>query len=267
MWKKFFSRQVIIVSAVVVVIFLLNFLGLSRPLKQWSQEAFAWFSEKMGSRHYYFASNFADCPELVSQHEELQNTLGRLTIEKARLETLEDENRRLREYFNFLETNKQASVFVNIVARESLPGLIGQEQNLIIDRGSSHGLVPGLAVINETGAIIGKITDTKEASSRVCLVTSRSCRLAATILNIDRTAGLTEGERGLTIVMELIPQGEEIVPDDLVITSGLEDLIPRGLVIGRVTRVDKRSNEIWQSAVIEPAVPLSDLSILAVILP
>ncbi|HTX86704.1 MAG TPA: rod shape-determining protein MreC, partial [Candidatus Nanoarchaeia archaeon] len=85
--------------------------------------------------------------------------------------------------------------------------------------------------------------------------------------NVDRTIGVTDGNLGLTINMDYIPQMEQINLGDLAVTSGLEPNIPRGLLIGQVAKVDKGSNDIWQSANIQPAADLNNLTIVSVLIP
>ena len=65
----------------------------------------------------------------------------------------------------------------------------------------------------------------------------------------------------------VIPQSEKVSLDDIVITSGLGENIPRGLVVGKVILVNSESNEIWQSATIEPLANFDNLTLVSVILP
>jgi len=52
-----------------------------------------------------------------------------------------------------------------------------------------------------------------------------------------------------------------------VVTSGLEEKIPGGLVIGKVTKVNSDSNEVWQSADIEPLIDFDHLTMVSILLP
>ncbi|MBU2416305.1 rod shape-determining protein MreC, partial [Patescibacteria group bacterium] len=70
---------------------------------------------------------------------------------------------------------------------------------------------------------------------------------------------------GLTIKMDFIPQNKRINNEDIVITSGLEKNIPKGLVIGKITRINKNNNEVWQNAIIEPLADLDNLIIVSVL--
>ncbi|MCX6798368.1 MAG: hypothetical protein NTX66_04140, partial [Candidatus Falkowbacteria bacterium] len=107
----------------------------------------------------------------------------------------------------------------------------------------------------------------KDNLAEIYLVTNKNCKLAAAILGEGKTTGIVTGELGLTSKMEFIPQTENIKEGDLAATSGLEQNIPRGLVIGRVTKVVKENNAVWQSAAIEPQINLDSLSIISILLP
>ncbi len=140
-------------------------------------------------------------------------------------------------------------------------------RSIIIDRGESDGLEKGLVVIDDKGVVVGKIVATKGKIAQVLLTNNPECKLAAKILNDANTSGITEGELGLTISMGFIPQTNEIRVNDIVVTSGLEEAIPRGLVIGRVTAVARESNELWQRALLEPLSDPNSLIIVSVLLP
>ena len=162
----------------------------------------------------------------------------------------------------------------NIISRGELEGEPEDSQSIVIDKGSRDGLFAGLAVVSSSslgdtgqGIIIGKVVNVKDNLAEIYLVTNKNYKLAAAILGESKTSGIVAGELGLTIKMEFIPQTENIKPGDLVATSGLEQNIPRGLVIGRVTKVIKENNEVWQSAIIEPQIDLDSLSIVAILLP
>ena len=117
------------------------------------------------------------------------------------------------------------------------------------------------------GTIVGKIVEAKNNISKVELTNNEQCKIAATILNSEKTTGITQGELGLTIRMDFIPQSEEIKIDDIVVTSGLEQTIPRGLVIGKISDVNRENNELWQTARLNTLIDPSDLVIVSVLVP
>ncbi|MFZ4648158.1 MAG: rod shape-determining protein MreC [Patescibacteria group bacterium] len=196
-----------------------------------------------------------------------QNKISNLAVDSAKVSELQDENNKLRAFINFFSNHEYRKIYADVLAQELLSEKNETRQNIIIDKGFKDGVLVGLGVIDESGVIVGKVVESKDRSAKICLVTSSSCKLAATIQNKEKTIGVSEGSLGLTTKMNFIPQTEKINLNDLVITSGLGEIIPRGLVIGRVSEVINKSNEIWQSATIEPLVDLNNLTIVSVVLP
>ncbi|HAM88354.1 MAG: Cell shape-determining protein MreC [Candidatus Falkowbacteria bacterium GW2011_GWC2_38_22] len=199
--------------------------------------------------------------------KDLETEVGRLSEENASLLSIKNENEILREHLGFLERNKYKYVMANVISREDVLNVSGQTESIIIDKGGKDGLYSGLAVINKQGVVIGKIAEVKENSAQVHLVNSDKCKFAATVLGEEHTSGIAQGSLGLVIKMGYIPQATIIKAGDMVATSGLEQPIPRGLVIGKVTEIQKENNDLWQTATIEPIQDLGDLIIVSVVLP
>jgi len=78
---------------------------------------------------------------------------------------------------------------------------------------------------------------------------------------------LAKGEFGLSIKVELVPQDFDLKEGDLIITSGLEKDIPRGLIIGKVNRIISYENELFKSATINPLVDYGEITIISIIIP
>ena len=197
----------------------------------------------------------------------LRVEINDLVVKNAQYKSLEEENEILRENLLFLSKNDYKYIISNVISRGDIVDLAGRTATITIDKGQRQGVRAGLAVISSKGIVVGKVSEAKEQTAKVYLSNSNKCKLAATVLNDDKTSGITEGELGLTIKMGLIPQAKEIKTGDIVVTSGLEKDIPRGLVIGRVEEVNKENNELWQEAIIEPMVDSDEIIIVSVLLP
>ncbi len=208
----------------------------------------------------------ADSASLASQVESLKQEINRLTVENTGLKMVEEENQQLREYLDFFKDHDEQYVLADVISRGELSDLPVKSQELVINKGSNSGLSVGRPVLNSEGMIIGKISEVKNNEAKVVLATDGKCKLAATILNSDKTAGVTEGSLGLTIGMNFIPQTDDVKAGDIIVTSGLEADIPRGLIIGKVTQVDKENNEVWQQAAIEPMVNYNELTVVSILL-
>jgi rod shape-determining protein MreC len=189
-----------------------------------------------------------------------------LDVENARLKSLEEENNILHQILKFEKTSKYKLLLGNVISRGDL---LTQKENseLLIDKGSKDGVRTGLAVMGSQGNLIGKISEVQDNISKIELITNEHCKIAASIQNKEKTLGITEGELGLTIRMNFIPINVKINRDDTVVTSGLEKDIPRGLLIGRISKITAQSTELWQSATLDPISDLNNLIFISVLLP
>lgn len=193
---------------------------------------------------------------------QLSQTGNACTVESARLTQLEAENAELRTQLSFLK-NTAHHVGATVIGRSLDP--IGT--TIVIDRGELDGITLNRPVIVGNGYFIGKIARVDAHTSVVRLISDYQSKTAATVDNRDKSLGIVEGGFGLTVRLNLIPQNEVIRPGDVVITSGLEPDLPRGLAIGTVEVVEKKPQEPFQQAIIKPSADLHSLTVVSVILP
>ena len=269
MFKKNNKKAVKIMAVIGLLVFLHIFGWLN-----WLENSVGRALNPVLSGFYNFSSNIRNVydwqfnkHDLEKNLKEMEEKLNRLTAENAKLKITEEENKVLREYLRFLAKDDYRYIMANVIARGDISDSAGVVDSIVIDKGREDGVSPGLAVINGQGIIIGKISEVKEDIAKINLTYSKKCKIAATILNEEKTAGITEGKLGLTIEMNFIPQGTKLNIDDLVVTSGLEENIPRGLVVGKIISVDSESNELWQKAIIEPVADINNLIFVSVLLP
>lgn len=256
------------VIAVIVLLIFLHYIRILSPIERTVVKIFNPVLSSFYSAGSYFRITYneqTDKRDFISTINELESSIVNLTVENARLKSLEEENQVLREYLKFSKENNTSFVLGSVVAHKRLDSN-NLDQNIIINKGLSDGVEIGAGVMSG-GTIIGQVVESQSNLSEICLITNRNCKLAAKVQNTDKTSGIIRGELGLTIKMEFIPQTDVIEIGDTVVTSGLEEKIPRGLVIGEVTEVNKESNELWQSATIDPLINMDDLVIVSVLTP
>jgi len=204
---------------------------------------------------------------LKSENEEKEKELIKLRQDNAKLKVLENENKILRDYLGFLTRNNYNYVMARVISRGDLSSISKQDNFLIVNRGKDDGVYPGLVSIDESGNIIGKVIEVKDKISKIFLINSKYCKLAVSILGEKETYGLIQGDLGLSIKMDFIPQSLNLKEGDLVLSSGLEASVPRGLQVGKIFKINKESNELWQSAFIDPLGDLNNISIVSIIIP
>ncbi len=256
--------------AVVVLLIFLHATGIARPFESFLAktlnpifEIFYVSSSKI--RNVYGDQVDKRYFNLIIVELEKENK--ELLVENAKLKTLEEENEYLKKQIDFRKENNYKYVVAGIVSRNDLMNNSSEEKSIIINMGTKDGVENGLVLLDSGGIVIGKIIEVRESISRACLVVDKKCKFAAAIQNQDRTSGVVEGELGLTIKMDLIPQTEILEKGDIIVTSGLESNIPRGLAIGKVSELIKENNNLWQKAIIEPLVDFESLVTVSIILP
>lgn len=266
--KKKTGKKILWITAIAVIILASHLLGIFRPV-----ENIVTLTLNPVMRSLYSISSEIkgkyetkeDKAWLNQRVQELEGKVNNLAADNARLRIVEEENKILRQSLDFLSENEYEYVVGSVISRGEITGDSKQTEKIIIDKGRADGLQKGLVVVTEHGVVAGKIIEAKERTSYVYLVNNKDCRLAATVMGEEKTSGIVQGELGLTMKMEFIPQTQIIEEGDTVVTSGLEAEIPRGLVIGRVTKVVRESNDLWKTATIEPLLDTENLIIVSVL--
>jgi rod shape-determining protein MreC len=212
-------------------------------------------------------SNVGGDHNFIEKFDLIEKESRYLESKLARLHALEEENEKLRAYLDFFDKSSFDYIMADVIWQSNLLNLSTHNQNIAINKGSRDGLYEGLAVVDDSGVIVGKIISVNERSSQVCLINNNFCRMAVSVSNTDRSIGLAEGDLGLSIKVNFVPQNQKIEIDDRLITSGLERDIPRGLAVGRVNHIFQDESDIWQEINAEAFFNINNLNIVSVILP
>jgi rod shape-determining protein MreC len=169
----------------------------------------------------------------------------KLLIENARLKALLAENEALKSALAYREReDAEPALLARVISATDSDVLHG----LVIDRGEEDGVLPGQPVMVGDGLVVGKVFETRPHGATVMMLSDSHSRLAVTVQTDSETIGVLEGDRGLATRITLIPQTEFISIGDTVITSGLEEGIRRGLVVGVVDKVTKDNQAPFQEA-------------------
>lgn len=270
MKSKFPSKRIILVTAVLGLLVFLHWLNWLNPVERalaWAFNPVRTAVHRAGVAVNGLFSEHQDIQSYEALVEQLQEDNKNLLEANARLRLLEEENQALREHLLFQHKSGREFIMANIIARGDIGTAQQRMESLTIDKGSDDGLYEGLAVLSGQGTIIGKIDQVSPQNAEVLLTNHRDCRLAAKLTDSEKTSGIVQGDLGLTLKMEFIPQSTELESGTLVVSSGLESSIPAGLVIGRVSEIFKENNELWQEAIIEPLVDPADLLVVSVLMP
>lgn len=201
--------------------------------------------------HFIFQARFAS-----QENKALKEQIGKLLSENAELRKQLAQTQALISQEKHLDPNTY-----NLLPASP----IGLSRYLKIDKGSSSNIKVGQAVIFEDN-FIGKIISVAPAASNVELLTDPGSKVAAFSQNKEgRAKGVLLGQFGTEILMDKILHEEKITGGDLVYSEGLEGFLPRGLILGRVTKVLERENEVFKQAKVQPIFDIRDLELVFVI--
>lgn len=260
---NFFSRKnikfLLIVFALLVLIFA-GLRGADNPFKGFVLGASSPFLKTFrifsGGTADFF-SFLGSIGDLKSDNEKLIQENQGLLAENARRKDIEKENGVLRKEFGLAPKNKFDLEASFIIAQDPQ----GLGNYIIVDKGNNKGIRAGMPAVVSDGILIGRVTDVYSNTAKITLITDPASAINAEAQN-SGAKGIVNGEYGLGIKMNMISQAQEIKEGDSVVTSGLGGEMPRGLVIGKISRIDQSEGKLFQEASVFPEANLSDLRIV-----
>ncbi|MBI4713685.1 rod shape-determining protein MreC [Candidatus Uhrbacteria bacterium] len=193
---------------------------------------------------------------------EFENRLISLAIDKTEFEQTQKENQELKEALNYVERTDVSFLTASVIARSNSTEI----STFLIDHGEQDGIKIGDPVIVKDGVLIGKIASVTKKSATVRTLSDPAVATAVSLLNKSQTIGVAEGMTGNLLRLKFIPQETKIEVNDLVVSSGLEQKIPSGLLIGIINDVRPEENAPFLEAIIEPIVDSRQYSIVQVLI-
>ncbi|HEX4926218.1 MAG TPA: rod shape-determining protein MreC, partial [Bdellovibrionales bacterium] len=183
---------------------------------------------------------------LAKENAELRAKLGELT-------ELKMENERLNRLLGF----QQKAPMKLLAARVTGLDLLGDHATIRINRGEKEGLKKGMAVITLEG-VVGYIFALEPHSSKILVLTDRYAVIDS-IVQRSRARGIVEGKAIDRCRLKYLHRADDVKEGDLVVTSGLDNIFPKGFPIGVVVHVEKKNFGIDQKVDLQPVVDPSRL--------
>ncbi|PJA46055.1 rod shape-determining protein MreC [Candidatus Uhrbacteria bacterium CG_4_9_14_3_um_filter_50_9] len=253
------SARRLYLPAGVVLLLIILFFGRTVDVLSVIQRPLSALGTSIYEDVFYFLTAGSILP---SELEVLIGQRDAYMVDQTELELLRDENNALMELLGFLERANYSTVSANITGRS-----IGPDSNrFLIDRGEEDGIHEGQAVVVGEGFIIGKVLSTGPYTSTVTVLSDPDMALAVSILNETRTIGIVEGGMGNLLTMSFVPEEERIEVNDIVVTSGLDESVPSGLLVGVINAIVVDDQTPFQEAVVEPVADAHRYSQVLVIL-
>lgn len=193
--------------------------------------------------------------------EQLRARVAELEVRAAQGEEARIQNASLKKLIAYRDAHPITFTPARVLGRSTDP----ERSLIVIDIGADDNIEKGSAVIVDDGVLVGTIDRVERSRSFVMLLNDNRSTIIAAFASAERPRGIITGQFQLGLKMDLIPITEKIAKDTLLVTSGTEQGIPAGLVVGRVAEIQSKPTDIFQSARITPSVQYDDLHFVAVL--
>jgi rod shape-determining protein MreC len=203
--------------------------------------------------------DYLNLVQVRQENERLIAELARVKAEQARMAELEAENRHLAELLELRDVLGADAIAANVIGSDAT----GISHTLILGQGSASGLRPGMAVLSNQG-VVGRIIESSPHASRVLLIDDHNSALDG-FDQRSRARGIVAGMVDDGVIMKYVDRSRDIKAHDTVVTSGLDGIFPRGLLVGTVSGVHREGPGLFLVVQLAPAVSFRELEQVLVV--
>lgn len=193
------------------------------------------------------------------ENEELKLRIQELLAQLVSLKELEKENEQLREALNIGLGKEFNLALAQVIGKD-----ISQDF-ILINKGAEDGISEGLPVISHQKVLVGKISEVYKNFSQITLISNKSISFDGKIVGKE-ILGQVLGRGDLKIGFDLVPVEKEIQKGDLVETSALGGIFPKGILVGEISELKTSDIQSFYEAKISPLFDLGELEMVFVIL-
>lgn len=211
-----------------------------------------------------FSEDLSSLWQVKDENDELRSELASQNMYKAELDETKRKLQELEELNELTSNSDYESISANILNRDTQ----GWSNTITLDKGTNDGIDKNMAVICSKG-LIGKVVEANPNSSKVKLLTESSLSISINIeIDKDTTAGGTlagyDPDTGMYTI-NVFDSNVKIEKDMKIITSGKGQLFPSGILIGKVSEVTDKYDEVGKSVQAKPAVNFDSFNYVSVL--
>jgi rod shape-determining protein MreC len=203
---------------------------------------------RLGDGASAIVHNYLDLVGVREENKRLRAQIAELKGEGAQITELQTENQHLASLLELRDALGLDAVAASVIGSDAT----GLSHTLVLGQGSSSGLRPGMAVLSNRG-VVGRIIDTSQNAARVLLIDDHNSALDG-FDERSRARGIVAGVVDDGIIMKYVDRSEDLKPGDTIVTSGLDGIFPRGLLVGTVASVHREGPGLFLLVQVRPAV-------------
>jgi rod shape-determining protein MreC len=225
--------------------------------------------EALGSTQVFFTRamesasgvwhHYLDLVGVSQENERLKQEVKRYIALNAEYREAVATNVRLNQLLDLAQKLEEPVITAHVIGRD--PAL--WFKTITIDKGISAGVKKGMPVVTVEG-VVGQVINVSPSFAKILLATDPNSAIDA-IIQSNRALGIVKGD-GQSYHLDYVLKDKEVAKDDLVITSGMGGVFPKGLLIGQVADVGKDKRGMFHSITVRPAVDFRELEYVTIIL-
>lgn len=208
----------------------------------------------------FFASIYS-LRQIAKDNSQLKQQVMALSQQVADYDQQKRENEALRQELGFVSSAKFSLVPCAVLSANPA----GLANTLVLGCGSNQGVMAGQAVLSQ-GYLVAKIVYADRGGSTALLATDSKFTADAQ-LSKTGTAGLVTGSYGSGLLLDRLSQSDQAEKGWMVVTAGINNLVPKGILIGQVDQIVSSANDLFKKATVLTPIDFNNLNFVFVAKP
>jgi len=198
--------------------------------------------------------------DLREDNEALKREIDLLRMENARYQETVAASKRHQDLLRFKETLPWPVTEAQVIGRDPS----GWFESVIVDKGKDSGLKVNMPVVDAMG-VVGRLVSVSVNYGKVLLLIDQNSAVDC-LVQRSREKGIVKGLSSGLCKLDYVVRAGDVVVGDVVVTSGMDRVFPKGLPVGEVVEVEDTSWEFFKDIKVKPMVDFSKLEDVLVIM-
>jgi rod shape-determining protein MreC len=200
-----------------------------------------------------FWLKYFDFVDLHNENASLKKEIEALNMQNARYRETVTLNQRLQGLLRFKEAVQWPATVAQVIGQDPT----GWFESIMIDKGTNSGLKPGMPVVNAQG-VVGQLVSVAPNYAKVLLIIDQNSAVDC-LIQRSREKGIVKGLSEKICKMHYVVKTGDVMVGDLVVTSGMGGVYPKGLPVGKVIEVSEDPWEMFKGVKVKPMVDFDKL--------
>lgn len=245
-----------------VIFIVLSLIGTLAPAESVARVPLTFLQNIFGSLSTTINSTAAELAEVRSlrqRNQELEESLAAFQAEVAESREINSDYERLSALVNYVAFTRDDWQFVaaDVIGRDSSPTV----RVIHLNKGTRDGVEVGDPVVTDQG-LVGRVTQVSATGCEVLLITDQDSAVEVR-LQSSRDLGLVQGTLSGDIALTFVDADAQVIPNDLVLTSGATQRFPPDIIVGQITNPNLSEDRLFREA---PMVSFVDFNRLEIVL-